>query len=176
MASRDKHAAPALERLPIMSALRNGVQKRPGSHGKRSDGGGVTARANIGRALVALVFIVNVQCALQFVLWPGAYTAAYQVEGASAEVMVRTVGVCFLMWNATYPPVIARPARYRVLFGVVLAQQLIGLVGESLLLAGLQPGLEVLAGSIARFVAFDAAGLVLLAAAFLITRAQDSAK
>lgn len=124
----------------------------------------------IARVLVALVFAVNVQCALQFILWPGSFTAAYQVEGASAEVMVRTVGICFLMWNATYPPVIAHPDRYRVLFGVVLAQQAIGLVGESLLLASLQPGLEVLAASIIRFIAFDAAGLVLLAIAFLASR------
>lgn len=124
----------------------------------------------IARVLVALVFAVNVQCALQFILWPGAYTAAYQVEGASAEAMVRTVGICFLMWNATYPPVIVRPERYRVLFGVVLAQQAIGLVGESLLMTSLQPGLEVLASSIARFIAFDAAGLVLLAIAFLVSR------
>jgi hypothetical protein len=78
------------------------------------------------------------------------------------------------MWNATYPPVIVRPDRYRVLFGVVLVQQAIGLVGESLLLAGLQPGLEVLASSIARFVAFDAAGLVLLAIAFLLSRARKA--
>lgn len=126
----------------------------------------------IARALVAVVFIVNVQCALQFIMWPGAYTAAYQVEGASAEVMVRTVGICFLMWNATYPPIIVHPDRYRVLFVVVLAQQAIGLVGESLLLASLQPGLEVLAGSILRFVVFDAAGLVLLAIAFALTREQ----
>ena len=128
----------------------------------------------IARVLVALVFAINVQCALQFILWPGAYAGAYQVEGASAEAMVRTVGICFLMWNATYPPVIARPDRYRVLFGVVLAQQVIGLVGESLLLASLQPGLEVLALSITRFVAFDAAGLVLLAIAFLLTRARKA--
>ena len=133
---------------------------------------GEQRKTNIARVLVALVFIVNVQCALQFILWPGSYTGAYQVEGASAEVMVQTVGLCFLMWNATYPPVIARPDRYRVLFGVVLAQQAIGLVGESLLLASLQPGLEVLGGSIARFIAFDAAGLALLAIAFLITRAK----
>ena len=133
---------------------------------------GERRKTNIARVLVALVFIVNVQCALQFILWPGSYTGAYQVEGASAEVMVQTVGLCFLMWNATYPPVIARPDRYRVLFGVVLAQQAIGLVGESLLLASLQPGLEVLGGSIARFIAFDAAGLALLAIAFLITRAK----
>lgn len=131
-------------------------------------------RTWIARVLVALVFAINVQCALQFILWPGAYTAAYQVEGASAEVMVRTVGICFLMWNATYPPVIARPDRYRVLFGVVLAQQIIGLVGESLLLASLQPGLEVLASSITRFVVFDAAGLALLAIAFLLTRARKA--
>ena len=128
------------------------------------------SRIWIARALIALVFAINVQCALQFILWPGAYTGAYQVEGASAEAMVRTVGICFLMWNATYPPVIARPDRYRVLFGVVIAQQTIGLVGESLLLTTLQPGLEVLAGSIMRFVVFDAAGLVLLAIAFALSK------
>ena len=138
------------------------------SSGNRS--GQAARRTWIARVLVALVFAINVQCALQFILWPEAYTAAYQVEGASAEVMVRTVGICFLMWNATYPPVIARPDRYRVLFGVVLAQQAIGLVGESLLLVGLQPGLEMLASSIARFVAFDAAGLVLLVIAFVFSR------
>lgn len=124
----------------------------------------------VARVFVALVFAINVQCALQFILWPGAYTGAYQVEGASAEVMVRTVGICFLMWNATYPPIIARPDRYRVLFGVVIAQQAIGLVGESLLLATLQPGLEILASSIMRFVIFDAAGLVLLAIAFALSK------
>ncbi|MBR0405692.1 MAG: hypothetical protein IJI68_10935 [Eggerthellaceae bacterium] len=142
--------------------------------GSGSKAGQSTKRIWIARVLVALVFAINVQCALQFILWPGAYTAAYQVEGASAEVIVRTVGICFLMWNATYPPVIVRPDRYRVLFGVVLVQQAIGLVGESLLLAGLQPGLEVLASSIARFVAFDAAGLVLLAIAFLLSRARKA--
>ena len=131
-------------------------------------------RTWIARALVALVFVVNVQCAFQFILWPDTYTAAYQVEGMSAEAMIRTVGICFLMWNATYPPVIARPDRFRVLFGVVLAQQAIGLVGESLLLASLQPGLEVLASSIARFIAFDAAGLVLLALAFFLSRNHAS--
>ncbi len=111
-----------------------------------------TGRIWIARVLVALVFFINVQCALQFILWPEAYTAAYQVEGASA----------------------VRPDRYRVLFGVVIAQQAIGLVGESLLLASLGPGLEVLAGSVIRFIAFDAAGLVLLAIAFALTRQKTS--
>ena len=114
------------------------------------------------------MFFINVQCALQFVLWPEAYTAAYQLQGASACVIVQSFGICFLMWNATYPPVIVRPDRYRVLFGVVLAQQTIGLVGESMLFVGLGPGLEQLSASVMRFIMFDAAGLVALAVAFAL--------
>ena len=132
------------------------------------------ARAWIARALVALVFVINVQCALQFVIWPDAYTAAYQLEGASAEAVVRSIGICFLMWNATYPPVIARPGRFRVLFGVVIAQQVIGLVGESLLLLTLGPDLAVLASSVTRFIVFDAAGLVALVVAFALTRVSPT--
>lgn len=128
----------------------------------------------VARVLVAAVFAVNVQCAVQFIAWPGAFTGAYQVEGASAEAVVRSIGICFLMWNATYPPVIVRPDRFRVLFGVVIAQQVIGLVGEGLLAAGLPSDLDALFGSIMRFVAFDAAGLVLLATAFLLTRRGTS--
>ena len=133
--------------------------------GKKGD-----KRTWAARGLVAAVFAVNVVCAVQFIVAPGEFTGAYQVEGASAEALVRSVGICFLMWNATYPPVIARPRRNRTLFGVVIAQQAIGLVGESLLLATLGSGLETLAGNIARFIAFDAAGLALLLVAFLLTR------
>ena len=128
------------------------------------------SRIGLARVLVAVVFIWNVQCAVQFIVWPDAYVAAYQLEGASAEAVVRSFGICFLMWNATYPPVIARPERYRMLFSVVVAQQVIGLVGESLLLASLGIDLAVMAASIMRFIAFDAAGLVLLAIAFGLSR------
>ena len=130
----------------------------------------VRSREWVARVLVTVVFFINVQCALQFVIWPEAYTAAYQLEGASAEAIVRSFGICFLMWNATYPPVIARPGKYRVLFGVVLAQQAIGLVGESLLYFSLGPGLEQLASSVARFAVFDGAGLVAFVIAFILTR------
>ena len=127
-------------------------------------------RLVVARVLVVLVFFVNVQCALQFVLWPQAYTGAYQLEGASANAIVQSFGICFLMWNATYPPIVARPQRYRVLFGVVIAQQLIGLVGESLLYASLSPELATLASSVMRFIVFDAAGLAALVCAFALSR------
>ena len=127
-------------------------------------------RVWVARVLVALVFFINVQCALQFVIWPDAYTGAYQLEGASASAVVQSIGICFLMWNATYPPVIARPERYRVLFCVVVAQQVIGLAGESMLYAGLGPELSILASSVMRFIVFDAVGLLFLAVALVVSR------
>ena len=128
------------------------------------------ARLWTARILVAAVFAMNVMCAVQFIVWPQAYVDAYQVQGPSAVAMVQSIGICFLMWNATYPPVIVRPERYRVLFGVVIAQQVIGLVGESLLYVSLGPDLAVLASSVLRFIVFDAAGLVALVIAFAISR------
>lgn len=127
----------------------------------------------IARLLVAGVFFVNVQCAVQFIIWPDAYVAAYQLEGASTEAIARSFGICFLMWNATYPPVIARPDRHRALFGVILAQQAIGLVGETALCISLGPDLTMLASSIQRFIMFDGAGLVLLAIAFVMTKPRS---
>lgn len=133
-------------------------------------------RTWVARLLVAGVLFVNVQCAAQFIIWPDAYVAAYQLEGASAKAIVRSFGICFLMWNATYPPVVAQPERHRVLFGVAIAQQAIGLVGETLLFLTLEPGLETLASSILRFIAFDATGLILLVIAFIITRETQTTK
>lgn len=118
------------------------------------------------RVAVALVFALNVQCAVSFVLWPGAYAGGFELEGVPGAAAVRGLGVAFLMWNATYPAVIANPRRFRALYAVVLAQQAVGLAGESWILLSLHAGHAALAASIVRFIAFDAAGLVLMAAAF----------
>lgn len=118
------------------------------------------------RVAVALVFALNVQCAVSFVLWPGAYAGGFELEGVPGAAAVRGLGVAFLMWNATYPAVIANPRRFRALYAVVLAQQAVGLAGESWILLSLSAGHAALAASIVRFIAFDAAGLVLMAAAF----------
>lgn len=118
------------------------------------------------RLAFALVFVINVQCAVSFVLWPGAYAGGFELEGVPGAAAVRGLGVAFLMWNATYPAVIANPRRFRALYAVVLAQQAVGLAGESWILLSLPAGHAALAASIVRFIAFDAAGLVLMAAAF----------
>ena len=123
------------------------------------------AAANVARIAYAAVFVLNVQCALQFVLWPEVYAPQFELGGVAGAAAVRGLGVAFLMWNATYPAVIANPRRFHALAVVVLVQQAIGLVGESWMGASLPAGHDALAASIGRFVAFDGAGLVLMAAA-----------
>ena len=120
------------------------------------------------RVAFAAVFAMNVQCALSFVLMPEQYVGGFMLEDAGqvGDAAVAGLGVAFLMWNATYPAFIVAPARFRVLGWVILAQQLIGLVGELCLYCGLGSGHEVLRASILRFVVFDGVGLVLMAAAF----------
>ena len=124
---------------------------------------GVRAAAWGVRGAFALVFAVNVQCALAFVAQPAAYAPAYELSGAAGTAAVQGIGVAFLMWNATYPAVIAQPRRFRSLAVVVLVQQAIGLVGESCVRAGLPVGHDLLAANIERFIAFDAVGLALMA-------------
>lgn len=121
----------------------------------------------LARAAVAAVFAVNIDCALSFLAVPERYAGGFELAGVPGAAAVRGLGIAFLMWNATYPLVIWRPRRHLALFGVVLAQQAIGLVGETWLLVTLPTGHAALASSITRFVIFDAAGLALMAAAFL---------
>ena len=63
------------------------------------------------RLIVGVVFFFNVTCALEFIARPGAYAPSFELSGLPGEVMVRGIGILFLMWNATYPPVMARPDR-----------------------------------------------------------------
>lgn len=126
----------------------------------------VRRAAWLARLAFALVFAINVQCAVSFVLWPDAYAASFEVAGVPGAAAVQGLGIAFLMWNATYPAVIANPLRFRAVAVIVLAQQAIGLVGETWLRAGLPDGYTALSASIERFILFDAAGLVLMAAAF----------
>ena len=125
------------------------------------------------RACFAFVFVVNVQCALGFALTPEAYLGAYELAGVPGRVAAQGIGVAFLMWNCTYPLVIWKPQRHTTLAGVALAQQVVGLIGESAIRATLPAGHDLLASSIDLFIAFDAAGLLLMGisiAVFLFTR------
>ena len=147
----------------------------------------------VARILVAFVFVVNVQCAVRFVIWPNEFTASFAVAGAgfAGVAAIQGLGVAFLMWNATYPAVIANPLKFRALHVVMIAQQLIGLIGESIIYAAIPNSLfarggtaadaasevvttlsstdyAAMADSVWAFIRFDSVGLVLLVAAFLL--------
>lgn len=119
------------------------------------------------RVAYLIVFVVNVQCAMSFIVDPESYAGAYELSGVAGNVAVQGMGLVFLMWNATYPAVIVNPRRFRAMSVVVLVQQIIGLVGESWIRFSLPAGHEVLSASLLRFIAFDGFGLAIMAATFI---------
>lgn len=123
---------------------------------------------HFARVSVAAVFVMNVACALEFILRPGLYVGGFELSGEAGRVFVQSFGILFLMWNAAYPPVIWRPEKQRTLFAVILVQQLIGFAGESWLFFSLDASHAALRTTGLRFMIFDSAGLVLMGAAFLI--------
>jgi hypothetical protein len=124
----------------------------------------------LARLFAAFVFATNMQCACLFIFDPASAVGAYQIAGPGATAALQGMGIAFVMWNATYPAVIWNPAQHRIVFAIVIAQQSIGLIGESILRSGLGAEQASLADALGRFVAFDAFGLALLICAFIITR------
>jgi hypothetical protein len=122
------------------------------------------------RALIGLVFLWNVQCAMAFILAPDRFAPGFELGGAAGEAMVRGMGVLFVMWNVPYAVALWHPVRHRVSLYEAIAMQAIGLAGESLILWSLGGAHPVAAASVGRFIAFDAAGLVLLVVAALLTK------
>lgn len=127
-------------------------------------------RASVWFARIAVlaVFVVNVQCAISFIVAPEVHMASYALSGQSGIVVMRSIGITFLMWNATYPAVIWNPSRNRTVYIIVLVQQVIGLIGESLLCISVMGQSDVLVSSLLRFIIFDGCGLVLMAIGFVL--------
>ena len=122
------------------------------------------------RIAVATVCAWNLSAAVPFTVSPYRYIAGFEVSGPGGEALVRGLGILFLMWQVPFLPAIWNPRRQRVCLRVILAMQAVGLAGELWMIATLPPGHAALRATGARFVAFDAAGLVLLAAAYALTR------
>ena len=119
------------------------------------------------RLAAGSVFVANVSCAAAFLLQPERYVPAFELEGAPGRVMVQALGILFLMWNVTYPPVLIQPDRHWPVVGVILVQQALGLAGETWLWLSLPPAHSVLRDTGLRFMLFDGAGLVTMGSACL---------
>lgn len=127
-------------------------------------------RIRIGRALIAMVFLWNMQAALAFLIEPALYAPGFELTGPPGLAMVRGLGVLFVMWNVPYAVALWHPVRHRVSLYQAVAMQAIGLIGESLILWSLGGAHPLAAGTVTRFIAFDGAGLALLVLAACLTR------
>lgn len=124
----------------------------------------------LARIAVGIVFAVNVWCALVFIFDPGSYVGGFELNGLPGRIIIQGFGILFLMWNATYPPVIFDPRTQRTLFVIILIQQAIGVIGETWLWLSLPSGHSALAATAFRFIMFDGIGLIAMGFTFVTIR------
>ena len=125
----------------------------------------LSSKIGWARGLIAVVFIINVECAASFLIKPASYAPSYELEGALGEAVVRSLGVLFLMWNIPYAVALWHPVRHRRSLYEALAMQATGLLGESLIYYLLPTTHLIARSSILRFIIFDGLGLLALVAA-----------
>jgi hypothetical protein len=131
-------------------------------------------RVNIGRSLVGVVLIINLQCAFSFIFSPELFTDAYELMGNPGEAAIRGVGVLFTMWSVPYIVAIIHPVKYRVSLLEAIIMQSLGLIGETYILFNTPTAHNTLIHSIQRFIFFDAAGLLCLLFTAGLLRNQNS--
>jgi len=126
-------------------------------------------RNHVARLLVAAVLMANLSAAIPYLVRPADYAAAFELSGVPGEVAVRGFGLLFLMWAVPFIPAMLHPVQHRVALVCILAMQVIGLIGESLMLIALPVGHDALRAVGLRFIAFDSAGLILLLIAYSLS-------
>jgi len=124
------------------------------------------ARLWLARLLIITVIAWNLQAALAFLLAPASFAPAFELAGLPGQAAVQGIALLFIMWNVPYLVAAWHPRKHLLSLKEALAMQLIGLLGESALLLSLALSHPALRLSIQRFIAFDAAGLLLLLIAF----------
>ena len=122
------------------------------------------------RLLIAVVVAWNLQCALVFLFNPGAFAPGFELAGIPGEAAVRGFAILFVMWNVPYLVALWQPLRHHLSLWEALVMQIVGVVGESLILAFIPFEHSILRSSLLRFIIFDAAGIVCLIGAVLLAR------
>jgi hypothetical protein len=123
----------------------------------------------LSRFLIGLVLIINVQCAVWFLINPTYYAPFYELTGIPGETAIQGFGILFLMWNVPYALAAYHPIKFQIsLFEAVLMQS-IGVLGETKIFLGLPTGYPILKSAIKRFIVFDGMGLILLIIASYMT-------
>ena len=127
------------------------------------------SRLLLPRLLIFLVLAMNLQCAFAYIFNPLPFVSPFELTGEPGRVAVVGIGILFVMWQVPYVFALIHPLRNRRSLLEAVLMQAIGLLGETLLLRNIPSAHVTLRASILRFVIFDAAGLLLLIAANLLT-------
>ena len=56
------------------------------------------------RVAVLAVFLMNVQCAVQFIVWPDTFAPAYELSGVAGNIAVQGLGVAGTILVHAKPP------------------------------------------------------------------------
>jgi len=126
----------------------------------------------LARLLIGLVFFINVQCAVLFLIWPEIYAPGFEVAGIPGRAAVQGMGILFLMWNVPYAFALWHPRRFNLSLWQAVIMQAVGAAGETLLWLNLPADYPLLSQSILRFILFDSAGLLLLLLSALVHNHQ----
>jgi hypothetical protein len=132
-------------------------------------------RVWFARFLIVLVIAWNLQAAFAFLFSPETFAPGFELSGLPGQTAVRGIAVLFIMWNVPYALAALHPLRYNLSLREALVMQALGLAGETGILLSLPQEHVLLQSSILRFISFDAAGLVALALALWLVRAQNRA-
>jgi hypothetical protein len=124
----------------------------------------------ISRSLIGLVIFINLHAAFLFIFDPSRFIAAFELEGLPGIIMVRSLGILFVMWNIPYLFALWHPAKFRLALYQAMIMQFIGLIGETWLLSTLPETHISLRMTAIRFIIFDSFGLITLMVATWITK------
>jgi hypothetical protein len=134
----------------------------------------IPTRVRLAQILIAIVVLLNLQCALAFLISPADYAPSFELSGIPGELSTRGVGLLFVMWNIPYLFALTNPLKRYVSLIESMIMQGIGLIGESIFRLNLPAGHVNLSSSLNRFIFFDAGGLVLLLIAWLLVHKQKN--
>lgn len=122
------------------------------------------------RLFIFVVLFLNLQAAILFMFTPDSFVRAFQLEGIPGRAAIVGYGILFLMWQVPYIFALLHPVKFNLSLWQALIMQVIGTVGESILLSTIPGEYQLLRSSIQRFIVFDAAGVLLLMLAILLIK------
>ncbi len=128
------------------------------------------AREWIAQLLIAIVVFFNLDAAFSFMLYPDLYAPGFEISGIPGRAVTQGMGLLFLMWNVPYLFALVNPVRNFTSLVEAVLMQVIGVIGETILLTNLPGSHSTITASTERFIIFDGGGLVLLIVALITTR------